>query len=90
MARGGRIGIALEPVAGDDSSGKGVDGLGGLQQQVHPSTCPLHQATWSYWYGRRQLGQLPFFGLGVGMGAGSGSDWTELAGVPGWIKIRGG
>ena len=44
----GSDGIALEPVASDGSVGKGVGGLG-LQQQVHPSTCPLHQATWSYW-----------------------------------------
>ena len=41
--------IALEPVAGDGSFGKGVGGLGGWQRQVHLSTCPLHQATWSYW-----------------------------------------
>ena len=41
------MGIVLEPVTGDGSVGKGVSGLG-LQQQVHPSTCPWHQATWSY------------------------------------------
>ena len=49
MARGGQIGMVLEPVAGDGLFGKGVGGLGGLQRQVHPLTCPWHQATWSYW-----------------------------------------
>ena len=43
------MGMVLEPVVGDGSVGKGVGGLGGLQWQVHPLTCPLHQATWSYW-----------------------------------------
>ena len=42
------MGTVLEPVVGDGSVGKGVGSLG-LQWQVHPSTCPLHQATWLYW-----------------------------------------
>ena len=47
VARGGLVGRAFDPVAGEDLVGKGVGDLS-LQRQVHPSVCPLHQATWSY------------------------------------------
>ena len=44
MARGGRIGMVLEPVAGDGSFGKGVGGLGGLQRQCQGTLYEL--STW--------------------------------------------
>ena len=37
--------------------------------------------------GEAAVGAVAFLGFGAGVGVGSGSDWMELAGVPGWIMI---
>ena len=33
------------------------------------------------------VGTVTFLGFGSWCGVGSGSDWMELAGVPGWMMI---